>query len=399
LLKSIKLAGNLGMQSTSELRMQVVSSVSQIDQEAWESLQAPDNLFTTLDYLKAVEESHALECEFQYFQFYKDGEMICGLAGYQLQLDLSAYAGRLLANMLSPIQRIFTRFLSISTLIIGTPVSAGLTAVFRSGINSEQLSNVVEHLMHYVRQQKIRVVLVRDFKQKRSLLEQVLEMAGFQQVENFPLAYMPIPWNNFEDYLAAMKSRYRYDARRRIKHKSAQDIETRFCNNSKVMQYTQQYVMLYQNVLAQSNEFPHEIIGADYHQSMRRNLGKHSYWLQHFQGDQLVAFLHFILYRKRIIAQYIGLDYQVSEAGQLYFNAFYDLIRFAIQQGATQIEAGISSYPAKSSMGFSVLPMRMYIWHRSKLVRLLIAKVFSALSHSDLDKCHIIFKDPSQQSF
>jgi hypothetical protein len=49
-------------------------------------------------------------------------------------------------------------------------------------------------------------------------------------------------------------------------------------------------------------------------------------------------------------------------------------------------------------MGFSVLPQRMYLWHRSKLVRLLIAKVFSTLNHSDLDKCHIIFKDRALQS-
>ena len=387
------------MQPASDLSMRVVNSISQVNRETWESIQAPDNLFASLDYLKAVEESHALDCEFRYFQFYKDGEMICGLAGYQLQLDLIAYAGRLLVKMLSPLQRVFPRFLNINTLIIGTPVSAGLTAVFRPEINSEQLSNVVELLMKYIRQQKIRVVLVRDFKQEKIHLDHALEMAGYQRMDNFPLAYMPIHWDNFEAYLAAMKSRYRYDARRRMKHKSAQEIVTRFCNNATAMQYKPQYVLLYQNVSAHSNEFPHEFIGAGYHQAMWENLGNNNYWLQYFQGDQLVAFLHFILYRKRIIAQYIGLDYQVSEAGQLYFNAFYDLVRFAIQHGATQIEAGISSYTAKSSTGFSVLPQRMYLWHRSKLVRLLISRVFSSLSHSKLEKCHMIFKDRALQSF
>jgi predicted N-acyltransferase len=324
--------------------------------------------------------------------------MVSGWGGYHLKLNLATYAGRLLEKVLTPFQRAFPGLLKMNALIIGTPVSAGLTTISSPEASFETLSAVIERLKSYAQEQKIQVLLVRDFNQEKIPLEYALETAGFECMPNFPLAYMQVHWKNFDAYLADMKSRYRYDARRRMKRKTEQRIDTIFCKGNEAIQFNSQYVKLYRNVLARSDEYPHEYIGEDYHQAMAAHFGDRSYWLNYFQGEQLVAFLHFIQHREQLIAQYVGLDYKVSEAGQLYFNAFYDLIHFAIQQGLTHIESGIMSYPAKTSLGFSIRPQRMYLWHRRKLIRILINWIFSTLSQSNFDQCHIIFKHPDLQS-
>ncbi len=89
--------------------------------------------------------------------------------------------------------------------------------------------------------------------------------------------------------------------------------------------------------------------------------------------------------------QFVGMDYDVSRTALLYFNAYYDLIQFAIENRIQTIEAGITTYRAKSELGFSIIPQRMYIWHKSPLVRPFIPFFFKATRYR-IDACHHAFK-------
>jgi len=380
------------------IEMRVYKSISQTNQSAWQKLRKSNQILTDAAYLKAVEQSEVIDCEYRYFEFYDDKKLICSMAGYVFDQDLLDDIPKGIANVLFPIRKAFPPFLKVKTLIIGTPISIGQTLLIASSISADKITNLLTKLIDYGKNQHIELILMRDFRGEKDNLEQAIDQVGFECLSNYPLAVMPVPWHSFDAYLSAMKSRYRYDARRRFKQKDNHTIQTQILNDESALDDLKSYQLLYEKVLQQSNDYPHEFIKSDYHQAMWNNLGNRSYWLQYFHEEQMVAFIHFIQAGKRVIAQYIGLDYQVSESAQLYFNALYDLIRFAIEHNIEMIEAGVTTYQAKSSVGFSIIPQRMYLWHKRILIRKLAQWVAPGLSSKEKDKCHTIFKDKTLQS-
>jgi len=380
------------------IEMRVFHSVTQIDHTAWESLRNPSQLFTDLNYLQAVESSQAIDCEFLYFLFYKDKALYLGLWGYALEIDILSFTPKMITNLFKVVRKMWLKSFIIKTLIIGTPISLGETFVLAPDVRVEDLETAINQLQQYAQEKKIKLILGRDFKQERNKLEESLEKNGFRMIHNYPLAYLPIQWKSFDEYLAAMTSHYRRQFRLRVRRKVKQEIHTKIISDQEILAYTPCLEKLFRNVQQRSNEFPHELIGENYHKSMRQHLNGNSYWQLYFQKENLVGFLHFIIYKKKIIGQYIGLDYQVANAAQLYFNAIYDQIRFAIENDIEMIEAGVTTYPAKTSMGFSLTPQRMYLWHKSSFFRQLARWFSPNPANFELDDCHLIFRESRFQN-
>jgi len=384
-------------QST-QIEMRVLECVSQINRKAWDEIREANYLFTDPAYLQAVEEAHALESQSIIFEFYLEQELICGLAGYIFTMDMLNYCSKQLARLLAQLRKLLPNFLKFKTLIIGTPISIGKTIVLTPRHTSENLRIIVSNLVSYSEEKEIKLLLVRDFKDEKTPLEYALEKIGFIALSNFPQAFMPIPWKSFDEYLAAMRYRYRNETHRRMKQKNKLGIHTYLNNQASALDYSKSYVQLYENVLKQSDEFPHEFIGEAYHRAMWDNLSNRNIWLQYFQEDELIGFSHFIQYGDQIINQYLGFDYRVAKDAKLYFNALYDIIEFAIKHNVKVIEVGVTTYQAKSSVGFSIVPQRMYLWHRQWLFRKLSRYLAPNLTSNELSKCHVIFKDQTLQS-
>ena len=70
---------------------------------------------------------------------------------------------------------------------------------------------------------------------------------------------------------------------------------------------------------------------------------------------------------------------------------------FAIKNGITLDEAGTTTYEAKSEIGFSILPQRMYLWHQNALFIAVAVHVFKTLMDNMIDNCHYAFKSNNHQ--
>jgi len=385
------------MKEGSNIQMRVVSRMEEVDQSSWEEIRDRNNLLTDLSYLKAVEESDVNECEYQYFEFYKSGQLICSMFGYVIINDAVLFSGEFIKKFISAIRRILPGLLKIKTLEIGSPVGLGLTISISPHIKREYLSSIVNLLKKYARQNRIKVILVRDFKEGKAPIESILSKAGFKCVPNLPDSIMKIEWGSFEEYLSCLKKNYRRQARKKIRKKDDQGIRTLISNEIGDLNRAKGYAELVKNVTERAVEYARESIGEQYHVAMFNNLKGSSYWLQYYDDDdELVAFVHFIVYKGTMMLQYVGMDYEISRDALLYFNSYYDQIKFAIENGIKSIEAGITTYRTKSELGFSLYPQRMYVWHKNPLLRPFIGMVFKA-NENKMEEYHYAFKNNTNQ--
>lgn len=386
----------ISMNESGNIKMRVAGRSEEIDWSCWESIRDNNNLLTDPAYLKAVEESGVLECEYRYFEFYERGQLMCSMFGYVILNDAALFYGERSKKLISAVRRIIPGFLTAKTLEIGTPVSVGITVSISPQVKREQIFSIVDLLKEYTRKNHIKVILIRDFKEGKTSLESVLSESGFKCIPNLADSVMKIEWGSFEEYLSSLKSRYRHHARMRMRKKEVKGVRTVFTNGSNALEKAGDYARLFRNVMDRSEEYEREFIGEQYHAAMSDNLKGCNYWLQYLKGDNMAAFAHFIVYKDSMIIQYVGMDYDISHEALLYFNSFYDQIRFAIDKGIKSIEAGITTYRTKSELGFSIYPQRMYIWHKCPFVRPFIGLVFKATEHR-LDDCHYAFKDNRHQ--
>jgi predicted N-acyltransferase len=384
------------METTSPLRLMVFTSVDQIDRARWDSLRDPPYLLTDLDYLKAIEESQVLECQYRYFEFYQDQDLISSMAGYLLDTDIADLSTGFFRRVICAIRKILPGFLKYRTLEIGSPITLGLTISMKPGIDKDQLSAIFACLKDYAKEQSVRLILVRDFREPVEDLEKALSASGFALIQSVPAIHMHIVWKTFDEYLADFRSNYRHNIRRHIKRKEQMGIRTVQSNQVDVLDCVQEYERLLSNVVEKSSELPREHVGQAYHLAMYHYFRENSCWLQYFQEDELIAFLHLITYNGTLYAQYIGLDYQISKQAMIYFNVEYDLVHYAIENGLREIEAGAAAYCTKAAAGFSIYPQRIYLLHHNPLF-LWIARLMPAPISSEIDECHYVFKDQQHQ--
>jgi predicted N-acyltransferase len=373
--------------------MRVVHQLDQTNRPAWESLRDPGNLLSDYRYLKTIEEARVIECQPCYFEFYAGSEMICFAPAYLLANDLALYAGDPVQKVLLALRRLFPGWLKVPTLEFGSPISTGQMLSISPLAGLSQLGQAAALIIAYARTHRIGLVLLRDFVGPVRPLELAFKQNGFAEMLDFPLARMSVRWDSFEAYLAEMTDHYRSPVRRKMKLKEKQAIKTVWRRDESALDYLSDYRRLFANVRERSSEYPREYIGDPYHQAMHAFMGEDSLWLQYFKDGILAAFLHLVVYQDQLLLHYIGMDYQVSHQASLYFNALYDAIKYAIEHRLHSIDAGVTTYPAKAAAGFSILPQRMYFWHRSPLIRRFAVRGFEAFTDFGLQDCHPAFRE------
>jgi len=377
--------------------MRVFHQAQEIDRPAWERIRDPHNLLTDPNYLQAIQESEVLACEYLFFEFYAREDMVCSLFGFITTNDAALSVGGLFNAALRPLRVKWPGLLKFVTLEIGSPVSVGLTLSTKSELTSAQMIEILALIKNYALKRNIHLILFRDFQKERIAFEGALQYVGFGQLTNLPLTEMQIVWSSFEDYLMDLKERYRSNIRRRIKLKEKSGVQTVFTNDQLALNYLAEYVELITNVMQRSKVFPREVIGEQYHLAMFKNLRDKSHWQLYFKDDRLVGFNHFIIHNDRLTGHYMGLDYRIAHDANLYFNALLDTIRFAIENNVRSFSAGVTTYQAKSTLGFSIYPERMYLWSQNAALRRFIPLAFNTFVRHDIHDCHYVFKDNKHQ--
>jgi predicted N-acyltransferase len=320
------------------------------------------------------------------------------MAGFFITYDFTNYTKGFLRSILQSIRKLLPGLLNIKTLEIGSPLNSGMTISINPHISNQDLSEGLDQLLAYTKSKNIKLIVIRDFQGNTTNFENILQQKGFTASVNLPNAQLKIRWNSFAEYTADLKYRRRKDLKRKMKYKKKYEIQTVLSNEENCLDLTKEYVRLSEKFYKELQQHDRNFFGEAYYHTIFQKMKGNVYWLQQFKDGELVNYSHGIVYNNEIIPMSIISDHNHSTNARLYFNAVFEWIKFAITNGLDAVEGGPTSYDAKTGMGFSIFPQRLYLKIGNSILMRIIAYSFSVFIEREMKKCHYAFKKNAYQT-
>jgi hypothetical protein len=231
---------------------------------------------------------------------------------------------------------------------------------------------------------KISVHLLKDYPIERSNeLKEQLQKKTYHPFLMQPSMYMDIrpEWNDYDDYLQAMSSKYRVRAKRACKKGSA--IVKKILTLEEIKANEQKIYSLYKSI-ADKAGFNAFLLHPQYFTQLQQHLGKRFRLTAYYIDNQLVAFYTAIFNGKEMDAHFLGVDEQYNRQHQVYLNILYDLVHLGIASKSERIDFARTALEIKSSVGAVSQDMWCFFKHRNTLSSKFIQLVFDSLNPKEV---------------
>lgn len=381
--------------TNSEVSFAVFPSIESIF-EFWQSGLYNQNLLLDFAYLQNLEQHPIKDYEPYYFLFKYRSEIL-GVAYCQL-LHIAPDENIDLGVDNSLRQR-FRKWLAgklrFQMLICGNLMFSGEHGF---SFNPSQCSRTsfltfVKNAMELFAQSKTNVHLlgIKDLEEPSATLNR----NGFSAFTFLPSMTMPLDpdWQNMEDYLEALTSKYRVRAKRAFK--KAKQVAFLELNQEQILEQEKQIISLYKAVVEQAS-FNVVHIPENYFSSFKQTFPDAFRLFACYQNQHLVGFYTTFRNGHTLEAHYLGLDHEANKPNQLYLNMLFKMIEVGIEEGVKEIAFARTSMAIKSSVGAKPISLYNYVRHRHPFWNLFIARLIQFLEPCEEWKARHPFKTTSE---
>lgn len=238
-----------------------------------------------------------------------------------------------------------------------------------------QLENKVELVAHISEKYRLHFeknfkkpsgILLKDIKEDRESYTKVLGESGFSnfQVEPKMKIQLDPNWNSFDDYLAAMKSKYRVRVRR-AKKKLGDGITRRKLNAQEMQKYADKMYALYMETAGGAG-FNLFFLDNYYFAAMGIELPEDVSIVGIFEGEEMLGFYTLIKGGSEMDAHFLGYCIKRNPVHQIYLNILYFMIEDAIEENATVLHMSRTALEIKSSVGAKPQQLDLFVKHYTK---------------------------------
>lgn len=351
----------------------------------WEVLVQNTSSFLKKPYLQALEDALPKDYQFYYLLIYQESELI----GFALAHSFffkgidSVKIDEQSTPIRQSIQRILLRQLNFNFLVLGNATLTGEYGFyFKPKIPCDlhfDLLRQAANQLNKTLSSKIDILVVKDLEENKKDAGEILLQKRFHKMYIQPNMMMDIPnnWKDFGDYLGALRSKYRVRVKRAFKKLGV--IKTKWLEEEDLVTHQAQMYLLYQQV-AQNAEMNVQQFPEHYFLSLKQQLQSDFQVLGYFLDDQLIGFSTAIHDHTHLEAHFLGFDMRINQQHQLYLNMLFDLIRYAIEQGAENIAFSRSAIEIKSSVGAIPQALHSYVKHSNPLINSLLPLFLRFLS-------------------
>ena len=352
------------------------SSVDDIPEEVWLELQCEGNLYFQPKYLAALEKGNP-QIQFAYVLLLDDTKKAVALATIQV---IDFHLESVQNNLQSVIERVkcMGRRLHLLSsqkpfkiLTCGNTFVSGEHGIFIKPNQDKkrivkQIAKAILTFEKDISEQTIDAFMLKDFVNESLFITDTLYDAGYNSfnVDYNMVLTLNDNWNTFDDYLAALKTKFRVKARKAIKQSAYLRIED--VQIDEVAQLLPKMTLLYKTV---SNKASFNLgdFNLETYRFLKENLGENyfikAYWLE----DKLVGFLSGIMNHNSLDAHFVGIDYQFNKTYAIYQRMLYDYISLAIKHKIKTINFGRTASEIKSSVGAVPQDLTIYLRHKKSI--------------------------------
>ncbi len=355
-----------------------------IDQiyDVWDSV-AGDDIFLQSIFLRGLEEAPPSGTKYIYVTVSNDDD-VKGIVYFQykkvklydsLRLDQKS-PDTFRQKIIHAIKCVVAKRLNAFLLVCGNMTLTGNHGFRFKDLDEEECYDLIENItrnlvkMLYKMGVPVWVKLIKDFYSAKEKPARKWSYTQFEVQPNMILTIMP-EWNTFQDYLMAMKSKYRVRVRRA--RKKASSLERRVLTLEEIGLLREDFHRLYLNVVNQA-DFNLFILPVDYFYSLKKNMRDSMNVFGYFDGGRLVGFCTLITNGNELDAHFLGYDPKCNAECQLYLNMLYDMVDAAIQKKAEKLVMSRTAMEIKSSVGAKSYDMHLYLKATNVLVNIFVKR-------------------------
>ncbi|MGM0597010.1 MAG: hypothetical protein ACQES9_08235 [Myxococcota bacterium] len=318
--------------------------------------QLATDYFQTTDFLSHCQLYNY--CYQRYYELYSGTHLLAGACVYSLRLDLGTYAG-----IKSPVKM----------NIIGIPASvASMGLVGNPQMTRKLLQQIVKLEKGFV------LALNLDWKPQNPEFITGLTLPNLVVSQNF---------KDFSAYKNSLRSNYR----RRLQQLQNSFARIRRQESScKVFgsEHYNQYLQVYNHSDAKLEQLNLQFFS---------NLESPFRLVSFYQKDQLLGWHIYLAWQDELYFFLGGLDYQFNHKYNTYFNLINDLLEVHANLSTSRLLLGQTAEEPKLRAGSQIIPKYMALYHSSRVIRFVAAKLSSYLEYNFDFKEHHVFNAKGRQ--
>ena len=383
-------AGPRRLAGESDYRVQIFDSIYDIDAARWDEVAGSAAASRSHAYLGAIEASGINDCRFYYPVILDADERILAHACvYVITTDLTQTLSGSLKRLAGALRRLWPGFLQVRITECASPLVPGHSISIRAGAaRAPMLRELGRAVADIAQRERSPLLVFRDFLDAERADADALLEEGYNLAANMPLARIRVRWKTYDEYLEAMRSRYRKDLKRRLDRveRSGQRALrlTHFADRAAL--WAEQVATMYER----SKSFKRERIGARYYQEIERIPTAHRLVVAAERDGRTVAHGLVLFDDTHAIATYFGRD--AGPPGNEWFHLLNEVIRVGIERGSEYICLGLGSYDPKSLVGADFEPLHCYARSTFGVVNWLMRRFRDRMARPEI-RSRRIFRD------
>lgn len=220
----------------------------------------------------------------------------------------------------------------------------------------------------------IKSILLKDFEVGE---DSNVHLPEYMQFTIDPFMYIDIRWGSLDDYLAALKSKYRVRYKRALKKGSLlefaeMDLEALRENKEKMFSL---YKQISTNV--SFNLFD---LNQDYFVKLKESMGDDIIIKSVKINNEFIAFYSLIIDKdhNELDAHFLGYDMSRNQANQTYQNILYSILEDSINLKVSKVNLSRTAMEIKSSVGAVGKTLFLLLKHRNKAVNWLLRRFLNS---------------------
>lgn len=379
--------------TAAHLEFSVFDSWQEIDRDEWGRLNQKNNLYLSIPYLSALENSLKGKMDFKYIVFYDDEKKAVAFAYVQIIqcVNMTPKSEGFLAKIGDKIRTHILDVLDIRVMVCGNLFANGENGfAYLDTLSEEVAFENLSHALFQIRQaeqnenKQPSALILKEFWPDSFQKAAWFEEHKFREFELDVNMILPIhpEWQHLDDYLGSMVTKFRTKAKACFK-KSA-DIIVKDLSVEEIQQHQKTIATLYANVV-ESADFHFGELNGDCFVAFKQNLGDQFILKGFFLGDELVGFSTAFVFDRCLEAGYIGLDYNYNYQYAVYQRLLYDYVEQAIERNCTELRLGRTAEEIKSTLGATPVNMKLYVRHRNSLSNKLIKPIVKSITPSEFE--------------
>ena len=335
-------------------------------------------------YYEIVEDTIRQGFEYRYFVLEdKAGRVRAVQPFFLLRQDLLQGSGPRLSRTAARIRRLFPRFLTMRTLMIGC--AAGEGHLDQSAEDHAWIaSQLHKAARRYAKHVKAPMVVLKEFPSVYRPALTAFSNNGYTRVPSLPSIRLHLPYANFEDYMnKALSKATRKDLRRKFRDTENAGITMEVLSD--ITPLIDELYPLYLQVYERS-DLHFEKLTKEYLHELGSQMPDKARFFVWRQNGKAIAFSVCLVNGDEIHDEYVGLDYSVALDLHLYFMTLRDVLEWSMQNGYKWYYSTAMGYEPKLRLKCELVPLDLYVSHTFGPANFVMKRVLPLLEPTRGDK-------------